>query len=80
MPDQISEEVSSSNKDKMDKIFEKIESGVVKLELGDEFSIPMIVITDQATSLKLINLIVLIHNHQYLMKNGEMFLLIQLRL
>ncbi len=38
----------------MDKIFEKIESGLSKLELGDEFSTPMMVIVDPATSLKLV--------------------------
>ncbi|UPA08298.1 DUF1357 family protein (plasmid) [Borrelia hermsii DAH] len=54
MPDQVKEEVSSSDKDKMDKIFEKIESGLAKLELGDEFSTPMMVLVDQATSLKLV--------------------------
>ncbi|AHH04248.1 Putative cytosolic protein (plasmid) [Borrelia nietonii YOR] len=54
MPNQILEEVEASNKDKMDKIFEKIELGLSKLELGDSFSTPMMVITDQATSLKLV--------------------------
>ncbi|WP_210375828.1 hypothetical protein [Borreliella garinii] len=54
MLQQIKEEVASGNKDKMDKIFEKIEAGLSKLELGDEFSTPMMVIVDPATSLKLI--------------------------
>ncbi|WP_330730364.1 hypothetical protein [Borrelia turicatae] len=54
MPNQVKEEVSSSNKDKMDKIFEKIESGLLKLQLGDEVSTPMMVITDRKTSLKLV--------------------------
>ncbi len=44
MPHQVKEEVESANKDKMDKIFEKIEAGLSKLELGDEFSTPMMVI------------------------------------
>ncbi len=43
MPEQIKEEVKNGNKDKMDKIFEEIESGLSKLELGDEFSTPMMV-------------------------------------
>ncbi|MBB6043409.1 hypothetical protein QIA34_07355 (plasmid) [Borreliella yangtzensis] len=54
MPQQIKEEVASGNKDKMDKIFEKIEVGLSKLELEDEFSTPMMVIVDPITSLKLI--------------------------
>ncbi|AYE37105.1 hypothetical protein DB313_06270 (plasmid) [Borrelia turcica IST7] len=54
MPDQVEEEVANGDKDKMDKIFEKIESGLAKLEFGDEFSTPMMVIVDQATSLKLV--------------------------
>ncbi|MCD2412602.1 hypothetical protein LRB90_06405, partial [Borreliella burgdorferi] len=54
MPEQIKEEVASADKDKMDKIFEKIEAGLSKLELGDEFSTPMMVIVDPATSLKLV--------------------------
>ncbi|WP_434757155.1 hypothetical protein bpuCAU1_000988 (plasmid) [Borrelia puertoricensis] len=54
MPNQIDEEVEASNKDKMDKIFEKIKSGLAKLELGDEFSTPMMVLVDPVTSLKLI--------------------------
>ncbi|AHH11977.1 Putative cytosolic protein, partial (plasmid) [Borrelia coriaceae ATCC 43381] len=44
----------SSNKDKMDKIFEKIKDGLGKLELGDEFSTPMMVLVDPKTSLKLV--------------------------
>ncbi|WP_367604261.1 hypothetical protein AB1P06_05680 (plasmid) [Borreliella burgdorferi] len=54
VPEQIKEEVASGDKDKMDKIFEKIEAGLSKLELGDEFSTPMMVIVDPATSLKLV--------------------------
>ncbi|AHH11946.1 hypothetical protein bcCo53_000923 (plasmid) [Borrelia coriaceae] len=54
MPDQVKEEVQSSNKDKMDKIFEKIKDGLGKLELGDEFSTPMMVLVDPKTSLKLV--------------------------
>nr|WP_274944881.1 hypothetical protein [Borrelia miyamotoi]WDE73263.1 hypothetical protein CNO14_07510 [Borrelia miyamotoi]WDE73384.1 hypothetical protein CNO14_07960 [Borrelia miyamotoi] len=54
LPNQIKEDVEASNKDKMDKIFEKIEEGLSKLELGDEFSTPMMVLLDQKTSLKLI--------------------------
>ncbi|WP_210379989.1 hypothetical protein, partial [Borreliella garinii] len=54
MPEQIKEEVQSADKDKMEKIFEKIEAGLSKLELGDEFSTPMMVIVDPATSLKLV--------------------------
>ncbi|MBB6032070.1 hypothetical protein HNR35_001073 [Borreliella spielmanii] len=54
MPDQVKEEVEASNKDKMDKIFEKIEAGLLNLELGNEFSTPMMVIIDPATSLKLV--------------------------
>ncbi|PRR60130.1 hypothetical protein [Borreliella burgdorferi] len=54
MPHQVKEEVESANKDKMDKIFEKIEAGLSKLELGDEFSTPMMVIVDPTTSLKLV--------------------------
>ncbi|WP_233709451.1 hypothetical protein [Borreliella bavariensis] len=54
MPQQIKEEVASGNKDKMDKIFEKIEVGLSKLELGKEFSTPMMVLVDQTTSLKLV--------------------------
>ncbi|WP_024655208.1 hypothetical protein [Borrelia hispanica] len=53
MPNQILESVESSNKDKMDKIFEKIESGLSKLEFGDEFSTPIMVLVDPLTSLKL---------------------------
>ncbi|WP_445436321.1 hypothetical protein [Candidatus Borreliella tachyglossi] len=53
MPHQIEVEVTNGNKDKMDKIFEEIEKGLAKLELGDEFTTPMMVIVDQATSLKL---------------------------
>ncbi len=34
MPYQVKEEVDNGNKDKIDKIFEKIESGLSKLELG----------------------------------------------
>ncbi|UPA18560.1 hypothetical protein [Borrelia puertoricensis] len=54
MPKQVKEQVQSSDKDKMDKIFEKIESGLAKLELGDEFSTPFMVLVDPQTSLKLI--------------------------
>ncbi|UPA16717.1 hypothetical protein bcCo53_000881 (plasmid) [Borrelia coriaceae] len=54
MPDQVKEDVESSNKDKMDKIFEKIKDGLGKLELGDEFSTPMMVLVDPKTSLKLV--------------------------
>ncbi|AOW96101.1 hypothetical protein [Borrelia miyamotoi] len=54
IPDQITEDVEASNKDKMDKIFEKIEEGLSKLELGDEFSTPMMVLVDPKTSLKLV--------------------------
>ncbi|AHH11408.1 hypothetical protein bcCo53_001045 (plasmid) [Borrelia coriaceae] len=54
MPDQVKEDVESSNKDKMDKIFEKIEAGLAKLELGDEFSTPFMVLVDPVTSLKLV--------------------------
>ncbi|QTL84003.1 hypothetical protein [Borrelia miyamotoi] len=54
IPDQIKEDVEASNKDKMDKIFEKIEEGLSKLELGDEFSTPMMVLVDPKTSLKLV--------------------------
>ncbi|APS99110.1 hypothetical protein Bmayo_06010 (plasmid) [Borreliella mayonii] len=54
MPHQVKEEVASGDKDKMDKIFEKIEAGLSKLELGDEFSTPMMVIVDPTTSLKLV--------------------------
>ncbi|UPA18559.1 hypothetical protein [Borrelia puertoricensis] len=54
MPNQVKEEVEQTNKDKMDKIFEKIESGLAKLELGDEFSTPFMVLVDPQTSLKLI--------------------------
>ncbi|SCW39488.1 hypothetical protein SAMN02983004_00914 [Borreliella japonica] len=55
MPEQIKEEVQQGDKDKMDKIFEKIEAGLSKLELGDEFSTPIVmVIVDPATSLKLV--------------------------
>ncbi|UPA18661.1 hypothetical protein [Borrelia puertoricensis] len=54
MPDQVKEEVSSSDKEKMDKIFESIEKGLAKLELGDEFSTPMMVLVDPLTSLKLV--------------------------
>ncbi|MCD2417516.1 hypothetical protein LRB87_06675, partial [Borreliella burgdorferi] len=54
MPHQVKEEVESGDKDKMDKIFEKIEDGLSKLELGDEFSTPMMVIVDPTTSLKLV--------------------------
>ncbi|WP_024654392.1 hypothetical protein [Borrelia hispanica] len=53
MPNQIKEEVEQSNKDKMDKIFEKIKSGLAKLEFGDEFSTPIMVLVDPLTSLKL---------------------------
>ncbi|UPA18398.1 hypothetical protein [Borrelia puertoricensis] len=54
MPRQVKEEVEASDKDKMDKIFEKIKSGLLKLELGDEFSTPFMVLVDPITSLKLI--------------------------
>ncbi|WP_418909545.1 hypothetical protein QIA41_05940 (plasmid) [Borreliella sinica] len=53
-PEQIKEEVASGDKDKMDKIFEKIETGLSKLELGSGFSTPMMVIVDPKTSLKLV--------------------------
>ncbi|UPA13759.1 hypothetical protein [Borrelia turicatae] len=53
MPNQVKEEVEASNKDKMDKIFEKIKSGLAKLELGKEFSTPMMVLVDPITSFKL---------------------------
>ncbi|WP_418456579.1 hypothetical protein [Borreliella lusitaniae] len=53
MPEQLKEEVTSTDKNKIDKIFEKIEAGLSKLELGDEFSTPMMVIVDPSTSLKL---------------------------
>ncbi|WP_434757154.1 hypothetical protein bpuCAU1_000987 (plasmid) [Borrelia puertoricensis] len=56
MPNQIDEEVEASNKDKMDKIFEKIESGLLKLELGDEFSTPFMVLVDPITSVSSDNL------------------------
>ncbi|ATQ19149.1 hypothetical protein CNO13_07880 (plasmid) [Borrelia miyamotoi] len=54
MPNQIKEDVEASNKDKMDKIFEKIKEGLSKLELGDEFSSPFMVLVDPLTSLKLV--------------------------
>ncbi|MBB6043771.1 hypothetical protein QIA34_07020 (plasmid) [Borreliella yangtzensis] len=54
MPEQIKEEVASGDKDKMDKIFEKIKTGLTKLELGRKFSTPMMVIVDPITSLKLV--------------------------
>ncbi|UPA13804.1 hypothetical protein [Borrelia turicatae] len=54
MPNQVKEEVEASNKDKMDKIFEKIKSGLAKLELGKEFSTPFMVLVDPLTSLKLV--------------------------
>ncbi|WP_025401692.1 hypothetical protein [Borrelia crocidurae] len=50
MPDQIREEVEASNED---KIFEKIESGLLQLELGDYFDSPFMVLVDPLTSLKL---------------------------
>ncbi|WP_025401033.1 hypothetical protein [Borrelia crocidurae] len=53
MPYQIKEEVEAANKDKMEKIFEKIESGLSKLELGDYFDCPFMVLVDPLTSLKL---------------------------
>ncbi|UPA13715.1 hypothetical protein bt91E135_001052 (plasmid) [Borrelia turicatae 91E135] len=56
MPNQIDEEVEYSNKDKMykiDKLFQKIKEGLLKLELGDEFSTPMMVLVDPITSFKL---------------------------
>ncbi|WP_038363056.1 hypothetical protein [Borrelia persica] len=54
MPGQIKVEVEQSNKDKMNEIFKKIEEGLGKLELGDEFSTPMMVLVDPKTSLKLV--------------------------
>ncbi|WP_028328253.1 hypothetical protein [Borrelia coriaceae] len=54
MPNQIQEEVGNGDKNKMDKIFEKIEEGLGKLELGDEFSTPFMVLVDPVTSLKLV--------------------------
>ncbi|WP_231439776.1 DUF787 family protein [Borrelia duttonii] len=54
MPDQIKEEVQAANKDKMDKIFKSIKSGLSKLELGDYFDSPFMVLVDPLTSLKLV--------------------------
>ncbi|ETZ17394.1 putative cytosolic protein [Borrelia duttonii CR2A] len=54
MPYQIKEEVQAANKDKMDKIFESIKSGLSKLELGDYFDCPFMVLVDPLTSLKLV--------------------------
>ncbi|WP_024654625.1 hypothetical protein, partial [Borrelia hispanica] len=54
MPYQIKEEVQAANKDKMEKIFESIESGLSKLELGDYFDCPFMVLIDPLTSLKLV--------------------------
>ncbi|ACH94083.1 hypothetical protein [Borrelia duttonii] len=54
MPDQIKEEVEAANKDKMDKIFESVKSGLLKLELGDYFDSPFMVLVDPLTSLKLV--------------------------
>ncbi|WP_025401119.1 hypothetical protein [Borrelia crocidurae] len=54
MPYQIKEEVQAANKDKMEKIFESIKSGLSKLELGDYFDCPFMVLIDPLTSIKLI--------------------------
>lgn len=47
LPNQIKEEVDSANKDKLDKIFEKIQSGIAKLNLGEYFDSPMMVLMDR---------------------------------
>lgn len=47
LPNQITEEVQVADKDKLDKIFEKIQSGLNKLELGDYFDSPMTVLMDR---------------------------------
>ncbi|ACH93986.1 uncharacterized conserved protein (plasmid) [Borrelia duttonii Ly] len=54
MPYQIKEEVQAANKDKMEKIFESIKSGLSKLELGDYFDCPFMVLVDPLTSIKFV--------------------------
>ncbi|WP_024653016.1 hypothetical protein [Borrelia persica] len=74
MPYQIKEEVDASNKDKMDKIFEKIESGLSKLELGDYFDSPFMVIVDPLTSLKLVKPYMVNDNPGFLNERWQDFL------